>query len=112
MKQIKKRLRKKFHIMEFTEYGVDFELKFTGDLPLDQFEKLVDSFVIEFLESRKLCGCGGWDPDEKGIYMVIETGRKRELADKCAAEIQDWFKQRNVQFEYTFTIVDLWNGDE
>jgi uncharacterized protein len=82
---MRKRLRKKKHMGEFQEWGVEFELTVKPGVDFDAF---CDDFIDECIESRELAfGGGGGEMKLKGF---IELGRSDvHLAN--LAHVAAWF---------------------
>jgi len=103
---MKKRLRKKLCLAEFTEWGVDLAVKRTGSEGFDEF---FDEF-IELVEAQD-CYCGGGGHEDQ-MSVVIELGRSRELASDRVAIIKKWLdKRKDVKAHRFSNIFDLCNGD-
>lgn len=67
---MKKRLRKKKHVGEFTEYGIEISIKFNSNIDSDQF---LDDFIENAIERNGLLFGGGHD--NITLEGVIELGR-------------------------------------
>ena len=102
-----KRLRKKMHRGEFTEWGR--QLVITRNRK-DGFEEFLDAFIEEAIEANG-CYCGGSGKQDK-LDVVVELGRR---ADDPAARLQKitaWLDDRpDVQGWRTSDEFDVWNGD-
>jgi uncharacterized protein len=59
---MKKRLRKKLHVKEFAEYGIDCDFHVLDEISDKNFDALMDRFIIDFVEGNGLYCGGGWDP--------------------------------------------------
>ena len=103
---MKKRLRKKLHINEFKEYGIDFTIKFTGQNRINT-DKLMDQF-IDFLEvNHTYCGGGG---DDNKWEMIVEVNKHEHTPEELTGKIKGFFDGKlNEGFEFESRIVDLWN---
>jgi len=103
---MRKRLRKKLCLAEFTEWGVDLAIKRNTT---DDFDEFFDAF-IELVESHD-CYCGGGGEGDQ-MSVVIELGRSRELASDRIAAIKKWLdKRKDVKAHRFSNIFDLCNGD-
>ena len=109
---MKKRLRKKLHVKEFTEYGIEFEMKVTSPLKGEVFDKIMEDFVEDFVEGNNLFCGGGWDPKEKMSGFVIEVGRNIEKAKSYLPKLRKWFDDKDITFELTSSICNLWYPDK
>ena len=87
--QMKRRLRKKLHVGEFCEYGVQFDLKITSSMSESAFDALLESFVDEYVERNGWCCGGGWNPKDQTAGMVVEIGRDREIWAGCSNGIEE-----------------------
>ena len=73
---MKKRLRKKKHLGEFTEWGRQLVIMRNREEGFDEF---LDAFIEEAIESNG-CYCGGGGNGEK-LGFVIELGRRPDDPD-------------------------------
>jgi uncharacterized protein YggL (DUF469 family) len=105
---MKKRIRKKLHVGEFCEYGVEFDLKVTSSVSEDEFDTLIENFIEDLVEGNGLYCGGGWHLKEKTSGMVVETGRDRKVSREYAARIEDWFKSKNLEYTLDCSLIDLW----
>ena len=71
--KLKKRLRKKYHVGEFQEFGCDVEAELREGLTAAAADKVFDEFIEE-IERRKLCFGGGSD---KRSFRGFLTARPR-----------------------------------
>jgi len=80
---MKKRLRKKLHLKEYAEYGVDMDLKIVSYMGHEEFDKFIEEdFIEEFVEGNDLYCGGGWNLETKSADLFIETGRELAKAEK------------------------------
>jgi|SRR5271157_5695193 len=104
---MKKRLRKKKHDGEFTEWSR--QLVITRNRK-DGFEAFLDAFIEEAIEANG-CYCGGGGKEDK-LDVVVELGR---CSDDPAARLQKitaWLDDRpDVQGWRMSDEFDLWHGD-
>jgi len=105
---MKKRLRKKLHVGEFCEYGLELELKITSSISETDFDDLMESFIEDYVEANGLYCGGSWNRKEKTAGMVVETGGDQEAAPGHAASIGDWLKSRGLEYDFTWSVLDLW----
>ena len=104
---MKKRLRKKKHLGEFTEWGI--QLVATRNQK-DGFDDFLDAFVLEAIEANG-CYCGGGGMEDK-FDVVIELGRHADDPESKLRKITAWLDSRSdVQGYRTGELFDLWHGD-
>lgn len=104
----KSRIRKKYRIGEFTEYGFDVTAMFVDGTTEDAFDRVLCG-LIEQIERRKLC-CGG-GCDSKEIHLFVSPTRRCTTATQadCTA-IHDWLlNQPDVSNVDTGPLVDAWS---
>lgn len=100
---MRKRLRKKKHMGEFQEWGVEFELTLKSGVEFDAF---LDEFLEDCIESRGLAfGGGGGGTKLKGF---VELGQSDEhLAN--LAHVAAWFANSASIDNYSMSEpVDAW----
>jgi len=102
---MKKRLRKKKHRGEFTEWGCRIVITRQSK---DGFDEFLDAFIEEAIEGNN-CYCGGGGTGDR-IDMVIELGRReKDLIGRLSA-ITGWLDKRPDVMNYrTGELFDLWN---
>ncbi len=104
---MKKRLRKKKHRGEFTEWGS--QLVITRNRK-DGFEEFLDAFIEEAIEANG-CYCGGGGKEDK-LDVVVELGRRSDDPAARLNKITAWLDARpDVQTWRTGDEFDLWHGD-
>src|SRR3972149_4854030 len=107
MIMMKKRLRKKKHCGEFTEWGR--QLVITRNRK-DGFDEFLDVFVEEAIESNG-CYCGGGGKDDN-LDVVVELGRRSDDPDARLNRITAWLDARSdVQSCRAGDEFDIWHGD-
>ena len=101
---MKKRLRKKLHLGEFTKWG--FEVSFKSNIPIDQAENVLDDFLTFCDENRLMIG--GSFGDSGAFYVttykhecniwtqeIVKTWfmnyKKFEITDVKCSELEDCF---------------------
>ncbi len=103
---MRKRLRKKKHRGECTEWGR--QLVIIRDRK-DQLEEFLDAF-IETVEAFG-CYCGGGGKEDR-LTVVIELGRQGDDRDAKMKGIEAWLKTRlDVQSWEVSKEFDLWYGN-
>lgn len=103
---MRKRLRKKKHYGEFTEWGR--QLIITRNRK-DGFDEFLDAFIGEAIEASG-CYCGGGGKEER-LNVVVELGRRSADPDARLKRIAAWLNARpDVQGWRTSEEFDLWYG--
>ena len=104
---MKKRLRKKLHLKEYAEYGVDMDLKILSYIGPEEFDKFIEEgFIEEFVEGNGLYCGGGWDLETKSAGLFIETGRELAKAENIAKKIKVWLEGKEMRYELKTAIHD------
>lgn len=101
---MRKRLRKKKHVGEFQEFGVEFVATVKPGVDFDSF---CDDFIVDCVESRGLAfGGGGGGATLKGF---VELGRRDEYAANLAY-VAAWFANSASIESYSIgEPVDAWS---
>ena len=106
---MKKRLRKKLHLREFTEYGVQADIKVLSDLTEEKFDRLIwEGFVEEFVEGNDLYCGGAWSSSNKTGDFFIETGMEFRKAEAIAGKLKEWFEAKGLRHELKTEIRNAW----
>lgn len=106
LEKMKKRLRKKKHQGEFTEWGRQLVATRNTSDDSDSFQ---EAFIEEAIEGND-CYCGGSISDVK-VDVVIELGRMSEDPESKFSKITDWLDSRpDVEDWRTGPLIDLWYG--
>jgi len=104
---VKKRLRKKKHHGEFTEWGR--QLVITRNRK-DGFDEFLDAFIEEAIEANG-CYCGGGGKEDK-LDFVVELGRCSDDPAARLKKITAWLDARpDVQNWIVGKEFDIWHGD-
>lgn len=104
---MKKRLRKKKHRGEFTEWGCQLIIRRNRT---DGFDEFLDAFIEEAIEGNG-CYCGGGGSEDKLNFIVV-LGRAGDDPETRLCKVTAWVQSRPDVHEYrTGQIVDLWYGD-
>jgi uncharacterized protein YggL (DUF469 family) len=104
--EMKKRLRKKKHRGEFTEFGRQLVIQRNGEDGIDEF---LDAFLEEAVEANS-CGCGGSVLGDR-IDFVVELGCRAEDPAAKFAKISAWLDARSdVQSWKAGEEFDIWHG--
>lgn len=86
---MKKRLRKKKHCGEFTEWGRQLVIMRNRK---DRFDEFLDAFIEEAIESNG-CYCGGGGKEDK-LDVIVELGRRSDGPDARLNRITAWLNGR------------------
>jgi len=104
---MKKRLRKKKHLGEFTQWGC--QLVITRNRK-DAFDEFLDAFIEEAIEANG-CYCGGGGKEDK-LNVVVELGRRLDDPAGRLKRITAWLDARpDVQSWKAGDEFDIWHGD-
>ena len=106
LKKMKKRLHKKKHRGEFTEWGRQLVATRNTSDAADSFH---EAFITEAIEGSDCC-CGGSLSDVK-VDVVIELGRVSEDPESKFSKITNWLDSRpDVEGWRAGPMIDLWYG--
>lgn len=101
---MKKRIRKKKHCGEFTEWGRQLVIMRNRKGGFDEF---LDAFIEEAIESNG-CHCG----NEDKLDVVVELGRRSDDPAAKLGRITAWLDARpDVQNWRVGEEFDVWHGD-
>src|SRR4030067_2964313 len=104
---MKKRIRKKKHHGEFTEWGRQPVITRNRK---DGFDESLDAFIEEAIEANG-CYCGGGGKEDK-LDVVVELGRRSHDPAARMKRIMAWLDARpDVQNWRTSEELDIWHGD-
>ncbi|HLA28323.1 MAG TPA: 50S ribosome-binding protein YggL [Syntrophales bacterium] len=104
---MKKRLRKKKHYREFTEWGR--HLIVTRNRK-DGFDEFLDAFIMEAIEAAG-CYCGGGGNEDR-LDVIIELGRRVDDPDGRLKKITAWLDARpDVHGWRMGEEFDIWHGN-
>ncbi len=104
---MKKRLRKKKHIGEFTEWGRKLVANRNTKMDADEFQ---DAFILEAIENNG-CTCGGLLSDDK-IDVVVQLGTMPEDPERKFSRVTAWLDERPDIKEWgAGPLFDLWHGN-
>jgi uncharacterized protein len=104
---MKKRLRKKKHYGEFTEWGRQLVIARNRK---DGFNEFLDAFIEEAVEANG-CYCGGGGKDDK-LDVVVELGRRAFVPDAKLKRIIAWLDARpDVEDHRVGEEFDIWHGN-
>ena len=104
---MKKRLRKKKHYCEFTEWGRQLVITLNRK---DGFDEFLDAFIAEAIEANG-CSCGGGGKEDK-LDVIVELGRRSEDPAARMKRVTVWLDARpDVQIWRTGEEFDIWHGE-
>jgi uncharacterized protein len=104
---MKKRLRKKKHRGEFTEWGRQVVITRNQK---DGFDEFFDGFIEEAIEANG-CYCGGGGKEDK-LDVVVELGRRSDDLSARLKRITAWLNARpDVENWRVGDEFDIWHGD-
>lgn len=104
---MKKRLRKKKHLGEFTEFGRQLVIYRNKKNGCDEF---LDAFIEEAIEANG-CYCGGGGKEDK-LSFIVELGRRSDDPDARLNMITAWLDARSdVERWKVGEEFDIWYGD-
>lgn len=102
---MRKRLRKKKHLLEFQEFGAELRITLR---PGTDFDSFLDDFILRAVEANGLSfGRGGKDRELSGF---LELGRQDVFRDKLAA-VTAWVAERRSVESFAFAEpIDAWRA--
>ncbi|MDZ7759650.1 MAG: 50S ribosome-binding protein YggL [Desulfovermiculus sp.] len=104
---MKKRMRKKKRLGEFTEWGRQLVISRNSHEGFDEF---LDAFIDEAIEANG-CYCGGGGSADK-LSFIVELGRRKHDPDARMANIESWLGTRpDVDTWEVGPEFDIWHGD-
>jgi uncharacterized protein YggL (DUF469 family) len=104
---MKKRLRKKKHRGEYTEWGRKIVIVRNRK---DEFDGFFDAFIVEAIEANG-CFCGGGG-SEDNLEVIVELGAHAQDADAKVLRIGAWLDARPDVLKWKCgDKIDLWHGD-
>ncbi|MBW8184417.1 YggL family protein [Shewanella nanhaiensis] len=102
-----RRLRKKLRVDEFQEFGFDINWTFNDSVSEEQIDNLVDQFIDEVIEPRKLGFHGGGHKEWEGIIATQELGK---CTEEDRAAVSDFWKGKEVSDLVVSELYDIWWG--
>ncbi len=106
--KLKKRLRKKFHLSEFQEFGFEVLINFKKGMDEVQFDKFWHGFIGEIEHHGLVCGGGG----DYNTWQVFVTSERKfaspTISDK--ESIRSWLENYSEVENYEVgDLLDAWN---
>lgn len=89
---MKKRIRKKTHRGEFTEFGFSIEVTFNTNLSHEDFDSFINAFLDEAVQQNYLSCGGGGDPAKVQFFVAQAT--KEAMTDADREKVSAWCKAR------------------
>lgn len=107
--KLKRRLRKKYHLGEFQEFGFEVLVELNPDLSEEEFDKFLDDFIDEIERNDLLFGGGGNTKKWEGF--VTSDKKYTSPTEEQKEEIKKWSESRNEVIKVTTgEFRDAWNG--
>ena len=100
-----RRLRKKLRVDEFQEFGFDINWTFDDSVTEEQIDIVVDQFVDDVIEPRKLGFHGGGHKEWEGIIATQTIGKCTE-DDRAAVEA--FWAGKAVKNVEVSALYDIW----
>jgi uncharacterized protein YggL (DUF469 family) len=110
---MKKRLRKKRRLDEFSEYGFQFVLKVKSALDEKGFDDFLDNMVLDFVEKNGLYCCGGVNVETREMDFHVDVGVGEENAREKMELFKKWLQNSKPEYDLEeIRIVNSWYPDE
>ncbi len=100
-----RRLRKKLRVDEFQELGFDVSWTFNESVSESDIDAIVDQFIEQVIEPRKLGFHGGGHKEWEGIIATQTIGKCTE-EDRTA--VTDFWAKQNVTNVEVTDLYDIW----
>ncbi|AQS37508.1 hypothetical protein Sps_02350 [Shewanella psychrophila] len=100
-----RRLRKKLRVDEFQEFGFDVNWTFAESVSEEQIDIIVDQFIEQIIEPRKLGFHGGGHKQWEGIIATQSIGKCSQ--DDLTAVTEFW-KEQAVSDVVVSELYDIW----
>jgi uncharacterized protein len=101
-----KRLRKKLHIGEFQEFGLNLSFSLKDALEAEALDTFIDEFILEAIENNGLVYGGGVGNETCGFVALEGQG---SVTDAHIAKLKSWLQaQSNVTNIEIGALVDAW----
>lgn len=102
---MRKRVRKKKHVGEFQEFGVELSVALRPGTNIDAF---LDQFIMDAVEANGLAFGGGGR--EHALTGVLELGR-RDAARGKLERVKTWLLTHPGVASFQFdAFIDVWSG--
>ncbi len=104
---MKKRLRKKYRVGEFSELSFSFSFEYKGDVNSDECEAFLKALIEECIEANGL-NCDGYMTDE-GCRLVLTAADPTKTSDEHRNLVKTWLDGRNdVEVSQFSELENLW----
>ena len=108
LKRRSRRLRKKLHVGEFQEMGV--EVKIIVDIEQLDFDSAIDK-LIEYIEEDGCSFCGGGDMDGNVISGVMYRASRGTVTPSDKESFKTWLSNQSWIKEFSMSrLVDMWHS--
>ena len=109
---MKKRLRKKYHVGEFKQFGFTVLIMLKPEKQIPDELGLVYDPIIDIVEGEKLSMAGGGGKNYITI-AVTDQGRKNTITDEKADMLLKKIKEIDFVSEaIRFPLMDAWNSSD
>lgn len=107
---MRKRVRKKRRLGEFTEYGLLVGVSPVASLGSADREALLDQFIEEAIEKNDLsCGGGGGPTWE---FFVTSNARRASVTEPQRRSLEAWLDSNAAVGTFTLSApIDAWHGE-
>ncbi len=109
--KLKRRLRKKFHVGEFQEFGFEVFVNLKSDLSEITFEKFYDEFIDVIEENKLLFGGGGCKKNVEGFLTSAKKFASPTIEAK--EKVKGWLEKREEVIDCKVgNFPDVWNDSK
>jgi uncharacterized protein YggL (DUF469 family) len=106
---MKRRLRKKFHLGEFREFGFAVEFALDPGLSDDEAGAFLDRFIVHAVEADRMVA-GGGGHGTRWNFFVSAAARRGSVDEAQRARVLDWLgRQPEVKERSAGPLVDAWH---
>lgn len=88
--KLKKRLRKKFHLVEFQEFGFEVSVNFKKEMNKAKSDKFWREFIEEIENNNLICG-GGGDLEYFEVFVTSKQKLKSPTENE-RVKIKNWLE--------------------
>jgi uncharacterized protein YggL (DUF469 family) len=107
LKRRSRRLRKKLHVGEFQEMGV--EVKIIIDIEQLDFDSAIDK-LIEYIEEDDCSFCGGGDMDGNVISGIMYRSNRGTITPSDKESFKTWLSNQSWIKGFSMSrLVDMWH---
>jgi uncharacterized protein len=105
---MKKRLRKKLHREEFSEFGLDLLGVFTQDLTEEGLEVFMD-WILDMASSLGYIAGGGFGQKSFGLHVIV--GRQSDPVSERISDLRRSMEHPLIKKCCWGPLQDSWSGD-